>query len=459
MTQPDPTIDFDGCNRRCRRAGAHTLVYGECEHAPEPEPTVSLLRVYKAADGFPAIGFDTYTVPELGELITAALRASDLPTSGGDLVDIGLVAAHAIVHRTDEPAVLPADQAAYARGIRDAIETGTRPCGHDDYHDGHPWHATPGVWCPGISDADGEQPPAGQAPPATTSARAAILREAAELAGETPAACPGYETAPNRCACPCEGCTHNCGAHQEGETPATTPETAVALTDGPVRCPLCPTPVTLHTPNGARAHFTHVHPEQRITGRGLGPWPLIVTDADEAQQQDELLAQPQSCRSDTGIAVGLVDALITILRVLAPRDLSPGPVQEALTDLTQDPDLDTVLRALSRRQDAETQQQDEAPPAAEAESADVWVGATEIVPDREVQRLAATGLVGYRQDGGRLLHCLGHKPAPAVGHVDFHEVTAGDLPDGGFCVHPSCGADLLAVQPAAGARQDGAQTS
>ncbi|MEU1043908.1 hypothetical protein ABZ400_01975 [Streptomyces sp. NPDC005897] len=46
-------------------------------------------------------------------------------------------------------------------------------------------------------------------------------REAAELrrmADETqPAeteACPGYETAPNRCACPCEGCKHHCGAHQ-----------------------------------------------------------------------------------------------------------------------------------------------------------------------------------------------------------------------------------------------------
>lgn len=37
-------------------------------------------------------------------------------------------------------------------------------------------------------------------------------------------------------------------------------------------------------------------------------------------------------------------------------------------------------------------------------AADGWRGATEIVPEREVQRLAATGLVGYRQDRGRLLH-------------------------------------------------------
>lgn len=27
--------------------------------------------------------------------------------------------------------------------------------------------------------------------------------------------CPGYETAPNICRCMCEGCKHNCGAHEE----------------------------------------------------------------------------------------------------------------------------------------------------------------------------------------------------------------------------------------------------
>jgi hypothetical protein len=69
-------------------------------------------------------------------------------------------------------------------------------------------------------------------------------------------------------------------AQQDGEAPGET----LDLTDGPVRCPLCPHPVTLHTPNGARAHFTTVHPEQRTTGRGPGPWPLLVTNEDEAQQ-------------------------------------------------------------------------------------------------------------------------------------------------------------------------------
>ncbi|MFJ6239805.1 hypothetical protein ACIQH0_37760 [Streptomyces griseus] len=49
------------------------------------------------------------------------------------------------------------------------------------------------------------------------------------------------------------------------------------LGDGGVRCPLCSDPLMLHTPSGARAHFTHVHPEQRITGR-QGPWPVLVDE-------------------------------------------------------------------------------------------------------------------------------------------------------------------------------------
>lgn len=28
---------------------------------------------------------------------------------------------------------------------------------------------------------------------------------------------PGYETVPNRCGCPCEGCRHHCGAHQPAD--------------------------------------------------------------------------------------------------------------------------------------------------------------------------------------------------------------------------------------------------
>lgn len=137
MTDPTETaVDFGGCNRKCRRAGAHTLVWGECEHAPEPEPTVSLSRVYKAADGFPATGFDTYTVQQLAELLEPALRrvtvrlgpnsrallerGETVGLSGGEYADLAREAAHAIVYRT-APAVVSAaapstDQAASGSG-------------------------------------------------------------------------------------------------------------------------------------------------------------------------------------------------------------------------------------------------------------------------------------------------------------------------------------------------------
>lgn len=101
MTDPIPAADFDGCNPECRKAGTHTLRWGGCEHAAKPEPTVSMSVIFTDTDGYPSIGFDSYTAQQLGELITAGLRASDLPVNGDDLVDIGLVAARTIIHRND----------------------------------------------------------------------------------------------------------------------------------------------------------------------------------------------------------------------------------------------------------------------------------------------------------------------------------------------------------------------
>lgn len=126
MTNPTTAaVDFDGCNRECRKAGKHTLRWGGCEHAQKPEPTVSMSKIYTdPEDGYPSIGYDSYTVPQLGELITAGLRASDLPVNGDDLVDIGLVAARAIVHRNEPaaPAVVPSVGGAALRDrIRRAV--------------------------------------------------------------------------------------------------------------------------------------------------------------------------------------------------------------------------------------------------------------------------------------------------------------------------------------------------
>jgi len=103
---PTPEEDFDGCNSECRRAGTHTLRWGGCEHAPEPEPTVSMSVVYQDHDGQNSIGFDTYTVPQLADLIADAFVT---PQPGSLLIPmdrawangIALHAAKAIVHRND----------------------------------------------------------------------------------------------------------------------------------------------------------------------------------------------------------------------------------------------------------------------------------------------------------------------------------------------------------------------
>ncbi|MFJ8049850.1 hypothetical protein [Streptomyces luteogriseus] len=169
--------------------------------------------------------------------------------------------------------------------------------------------------------------------------------------------------------------------------------------------------------------------------------------------------------NETGMEPAYRESADAVLAVLPP----PVPRADVYRELADQQEQTAATDVIRRRRSIATARRlfavelrrmaDEAQPGTEAQpAADGWRGATELIPDREVQRLAATGLVGYQQDRGRLLHCLHHKPAPASRYVDFQEVTADDLPNGGICVHPSCGADLLAVQPAADARQDGAQS-
>jgi hypothetical protein len=45
------------------------------------------------------------------------------------------------------------------------------------------------------------------------------------------------------------------------------------------------------------------------------------------------------CRSEVGVTVGLVDALISIARVLAKRDLTSPDTLEAIKDLRSDEDI------------------------------------------------------------------------------------------------------------------------
>ncbi|MCI3279182.1 hypothetical protein [Streptomyces cylindrosporus] len=118
MTNPASDQDFDGCHRACRAKGKHSLIWGGCEHATPPEPTVSMSVVYDDTDGHKSIGFDMYTVPQLAELIEPALRTirirlgpnalallergQEVQLSAGEYASLALAAADAIMHRNDK---------------------------------------------------------------------------------------------------------------------------------------------------------------------------------------------------------------------------------------------------------------------------------------------------------------------------------------------------------------------
>ncbi|MFC5802769.1 DUF6085 family protein [Streptomyces formicae] len=64
----------------------------------------------------------------------------------------------------------------------------------------------------------------GERPAGRVKARVTSVRqEPAELAAAV-ASCPGYETSPNPCRCPCYGCKHHCSAHN--------PEEVIAAANG-----------------------------------------------------------------------------------------------------------------------------------------------------------------------------------------------------------------------------------
>ncbi|MFM9635917.1 hypothetical protein [Streptomyces turgidiscabies] len=172
--------------------------------------------------------------------------------------------------------VLPAPVEEHRLTLSVALNLGT----------GAPWNA--------ICDRATELglPPLGQDPVArrlgllpTPADRGAVLREAADaIDAETRQAKADGVLEPDKFR-PCRDASAQL-RRMAAEASATASGADVDLTDGPVRCPLCPHPVTLHTPNGARAHFTSVHPEQQLTGHGAGPWPLLVADGPEARGSD-----------------------------------------------------------------------------------------------------------------------------------------------------------------------------
>lgn len=58
-----------------------------------------------------------------------------------------------------------------------------------------------------------------------------------------------------------------------------------------------------------------------------------------------------NCRDEEGVTVGLVDALISIGRILAQRDLDQPAVREALKDLADDEDIAKILVKAKKKLD------------------------------------------------------------------------------------------------------------
>lgn len=101
-------VGIDGCSRPCHTAilagGDHTRRWGDCIHGVPPEPKVSMSKVYMDTDGYPSIGFDSYTEQELADLIEPAMRGLKIHTDLWDFEyrNLARAAAHAIIHRNDE---------------------------------------------------------------------------------------------------------------------------------------------------------------------------------------------------------------------------------------------------------------------------------------------------------------------------------------------------------------------
>ncbi|MET8826124.1 hypothetical protein ABZX40_13710 [Streptomyces sp. NPDC004610] len=72
---------------------------------------------------------------------------------------------------------------------------------------------------------------------------------------------------------------------------------------------------------------------------------VVVTTGRGRFIQPKEAEEMQSCRSPEGMVVGLVDAIIGIVRYLAVADLTTLPVQEALADLFEDPDFRKIQDA------------------------------------------------------------------------------------------------------------------
>jgi hypothetical protein len=63
------------------------------------------------------------------------------------------------------------------------------------------------------------------------------------------------------------------------------------------------------------------------------------------------MSETIDCRSEAGVTIGLIDAIISIARIVAKRDLKNPGVEEALLDFLDDNDL-LALRAAALQVEA-----------------------------------------------------------------------------------------------------------
>jgi hypothetical protein len=89
--------DFDGCSRVCHEAGVHTLTWGTCENATEPEPRLAVARHVIADDGWPSIAMESIPLAELADRIERALRSAP----AGEYSAMALAAAKALTTDPD----------------------------------------------------------------------------------------------------------------------------------------------------------------------------------------------------------------------------------------------------------------------------------------------------------------------------------------------------------------------
>lgn len=114
----DPIADFDGCHRECRKAGKHTLRWGGCEHAPEPEPSITIMRARTASDGYPELVGERSTVTELADHIETALRTVPIRLTN---LSLRLLSEGREMHLTED------EYAAMARAVATALATPADP--------------------------------------------------------------------------------------------------------------------------------------------------------------------------------------------------------------------------------------------------------------------------------------------------------------------------------------------